>query len=66
MFIRHIQKKALRFVAGLISLFLVGIIYFALQTLGVDTEQLGNVFHIPMFILLLVISYFLSGFLAGD
>lgn len=66
MFIRHIQKKALRFLAGLISLFIVGMIYFTLQTLGVDTEQLGTVFNVSMFILLVVITYFISKFLIRD
>ena len=66
MFLRHIQKKILRFIAALISFFIVGLIYFALQSLGVDTEQLGTVFNVSMVILLLVITYFLSGLLAGN
>lgn len=66
MFIRHIQKKTLRLIAGLISFFIVGLIYFGLQSLGVDTEQLGTVFNVSMFILLLVIAYFVSNFLGAN
>lgn len=60
------KKKILGLISGLISIFIVGLIYFALQTLGVDTEQLGTVFNVSMVILLVVITYFISKFLIRD